>query len=80
MRPLVGSSKPASMRISVVLPQPEGPRRQKNSPRKMSRERSSTATASPKRFVTRSKRMSGTAAGSAQGAKERRTAPTEWRL
>jgi hypothetical protein len=33
IRPEVGRSKPASMRSSVVLPQPEGPRRAKNSPR-----------------------------------------------
>ncbi len=31
MRPSLGVSKPASIRISVVLPQPEGPRRAKNS-------------------------------------------------
>ena len=29
--PSVGASKPASMRIRVVLPQPEGPSRAKNS-------------------------------------------------
>ena len=32
MRPVVGSSKPASMRSSVVLPQPEPPSRQNSSP------------------------------------------------
>ncbi len=32
MRPEVGSSSPAIMRSVVVLPQPEGPSRQKNSP------------------------------------------------
>ncbi len=31
MRPAVGCSKPASMRSSVVLPQPEGPSSAKNS-------------------------------------------------
>ncbi len=35
--PAVGSSKPASMRSSVVLPQPEGPSSEKNSPRRMSK-------------------------------------------
>jgi hypothetical protein len=30
--PAVGSSKPATIRIVVVLPQPEGPSREKNSP------------------------------------------------
>ena len=33
MRPAVGSSNPASMRSSVVLPQPEPPSRQNSSPR-----------------------------------------------
>ena len=33
MRPCVGISKPASMRSSVVLPQPEAPSSAKNSPR-----------------------------------------------
>ncbi len=32
MRPAVGCSKPASMRSSVVLPQPDPPSRQKISP------------------------------------------------
>ncbi len=31
IRPSVGASKPASMRSSVVLPQPDGPSRAKNS-------------------------------------------------
>ena len=31
--PAVGISKPASMRSSVVLPQPDGPSSAKNSPR-----------------------------------------------
>ena len=43
---------------SVVLPQPEGPSIEKNSPSSMSNERSSTATASPNIFVTRSTRTS----------------------
>ena len=33
MVPDVGVSKPASMRSSVVLPQPDGPSSEKNSPR-----------------------------------------------
>ena len=33
MLPEVGSSKPATMRSTVVLPQPEGPRKETNSPR-----------------------------------------------
>ena len=41
--PWVGISKPAIMRSSVVLPQPEGPSSEKNSPRRMSKVTSSTA-------------------------------------
>ena len=55
-RPEVGASQPASMRRSVVLPQPDPPSRQKISPLKMDRETLSTATKSPKRFVTCSMR------------------------
>ena len=33
MLPAEGVSKPASMRSNVVLPQPDGPRSAKNSPR-----------------------------------------------
>jgi hypothetical protein len=33
MTPRVGLSKPAIMRSTVVLPQPEGPRKVMNSPR-----------------------------------------------
>src|SRR5947208_6097506 len=43
MRPEVGVSKPASMRSSVVLPQPEEPSRAKTSPLAMSTETLSTA-------------------------------------
>jgi hypothetical protein len=41
--PLVGASKPASMLSTVVLPQPLGPRRQKNSPSATSSVKFSTA-------------------------------------
>ena len=34
---LVGSSKPPIIRSSVVLPQPDGPSREKNSPRRLER-------------------------------------------
>ena len=51
--PSVGSSKPPIMRSVVVLPQPEGPSSAKNRPCSTSSERSSTATTSSKRFVTR---------------------------
>ncbi len=50
--PAVGVSKPASMRSSVVLPEPEPPSRQKISPRWMSSVTSSTATKSPNLLVT----------------------------
>src|SRR3546814_14375118 len=50
--PSLGSSKPAIMRSSVVLPQPEGPSSTKNSPALMSRLTSSTAVTRPKRFET----------------------------
>ena len=55
-RPEVVSSKPATMRSVVVLPQPEGPRRVMNSPGAMSRLMRSTAVTSlprlAKTFVT----------------------------
>src|SRR5262245_50911300 len=60
MSPEVGSSSPAIMRMVVVLPQPEGPRRTKNSRSAMSSERSCTATKLPKRFATRSRMMRAT--------------------
>jgi hypothetical protein len=44
------------MRSSVVLPQPEGPRREKVSPFSISRVTSLTAVKDPKRRVTFSKR------------------------
>ena len=69
MRPLVGSSKPAIMRSVVVLPQPDGPSIEKNSPSWISNETSSTATTSSKRFVTDSRTIASVAAalGSARG-------------
>ena len=42
--PLSGARKPAIMRSSVVLPQPEGPRIEKKLPRPTENDRSSTAT------------------------------------
>ena len=48
MRPPFGVSKPASMRSSVVLPQPEGPSSAKNSFSRMSSETPSTAVTRPK--------------------------------
>ena len=49
---LVESAKPATMRSSVVLPQPEGPSSVKNSPSRISSETSSTARTVPKRACT----------------------------
>src|ERR687897_192773 len=49
--PSVGVSSPAIMRNSVVLPQPEGPSKAKNSFCAMSKETSSTAATGPKRLV-----------------------------
>jgi hypothetical protein len=56
MLPEVGSSRPAIMRSVVVLPQPDGPSRQKNSPSATVKVESFTAMKSPKalcRFSTR---------------------------
>ena len=55
--PLVGSSKPAIIRNVVVLPQPEGPRSEKNSPLPIFRLTWSTAVTSPNCFVTSSRTM-----------------------
>ena len=49
--PVVWISSPAIARKSVVLPQPEGPRKQTNSLLKMSREMSLSATKSPNFLV-----------------------------
>ena len=51
-RPPVGSSKPAIMRSVVVLPEPDGPSSEKNSPWAMSRSTPATATTSPYSFRT----------------------------
>src|SRR6476646_389547 len=61
IRPAVGSSRPAIMRSVVVLPQPDGPSRQKNSPSLTVKVESFTATKSAKalcRFSTRISAMS----------------------
>ena len=50
--PSLGNSKPAIMRRSVVLPQPEGPSSEKNSPWRIAISAASTAVTSPKRLVT----------------------------
>ena len=50
--PEVGSSKPATMRSTVVLPQPEGPRNETNSPGSTSRLKSWTTVVVPKDLRT----------------------------
>ena len=59
IRPSVGSSKPAIIRSVVVLPEPDGPSIEKNSPSRTSRSMPSTAATSPNRFVTPSSRTAG---------------------
>src|SRR5688572_15390047 len=50
--PSSGTSSPARSRRVVVLPHPEGPRSEKNSPRPISSDTPSTAVCAPKRLVT----------------------------
>src|SRR5216683_2600646 len=52
MRPLSGTSKPAIIRSVVVLPQPLGPSKEKNSPSRIERVTPRTAAAFPKRLPT----------------------------
>src|SRR5262245_59017601 len=59
MSPPSGAMKPAIMRSSVVLPQPDGPRIEKKLPRSTLNESSSTAVWPPKRLTTRSACRSG---------------------
>jgi len=48
--PLLGASKPAITRRSVVLPQPDGPRRVDRDPSAICKDRSSTTVSAPKRL------------------------------
>ena len=50
--PSVGCSNPAISRREVVLPQPDGPRKEWNEPRGMAKDTASTAATSPNRLVT----------------------------
>src|SRR5919197_1908106 len=52
MAPEVGSSKPATILSTVVLPQPDGPRNETNSPGAASRLKSCTTVFWPKDFLT----------------------------
>src|SRR5256885_4500999 len=45
--PASGSTSPATMRSTVLLPRPDGPRRERTSPGAASRDTSSTATTAP---------------------------------
>jgi hypothetical protein len=58
--PEVGNSSPASIRSVVVLPQPEGPRSETNSPSLMVRSRPWTAVKPPKTLRTDAKTTSAT--------------------
>ncbi len=59
MSPSVCRSKPPIMRKSVVLPQPDGPSSEKNSPGAMSKVALSTAAKLPKRLLTRCSEIMG---------------------
>src|SRR5215472_8283044 len=50
--PALGGTNPETMRRIVVLPQPDGPRNEKNSPSGIERSRPCTAVKLPKRFTT----------------------------
>src|SRR5437867_8213175 len=52
MRPRSGCSSPATMRRIVDFPDPLGPRKVKNSPRRTDKESSSAACVEPNRFET----------------------------
>src|SRR3990170_4750306 len=68
MRPSVGCSNPAIRRREVVLPEPEGPSIEKNSPSRTSRSTPSTAVTSPKRLTTLSRRTATGGPASARAA------------
>jgi hypothetical protein len=53
--PSVGSMNPEMVRRMVVLPQPDGPRKLKNSPGAIRKSALSTAVNGPKRTVTASR-------------------------
>ncbi len=59
MVPSVGCSKPAMSRSTVVLPDPDGPSIEKNSPAAISRSTWSTAVTAPNSFVRPVSRMAG---------------------
>ena len=67
MRPELGVSNPASIRSSVVLPQPDAPTSANISPLKICRLTLSTAVKAPKVLLTLSMTICGLASGSSQG-------------
>ena len=71
MVPADGAMKPAIMRKSVVLPEPDGPRMVRKRPRARVKLTSSTATVSPKRLPTPSSATIAGAASSVGGATSR---------
>src|SRR5438874_1866440 len=74
--PASGSTSPATMRSTVLLPQPDGPRRERNSPGAASRETSSTATTAPNDLRSRRTLSAGAApltAGDALAPRRRST-------
>src|SRR6478672_6970670 len=58
-RPLVGWTRPHSIRIVVVLPAPFAPRKPKIVPGAIVNDRSQTASVSPYDLLRRSRRMAG---------------------
>ena len=59
IRPALGCSNPASMRSKVLLPHPDAPKRQNNSPFSISKDRLSTATTSSNLLVSAVNRING---------------------
>jgi hypothetical protein len=53
--PELGASSPPTIRISVVFPQPDGPRKATSSPSATVRSKGATTSVAPYRFVTLSK-------------------------
>ena len=66
-RPADGSSNPAIIRRVVVLPEPDGPSMAKNSPSPISRSTPATASTSPNRLWTPSRRTAATAGPAGPG-------------
>ena len=60
-RPAVGRSNPAIIFSNVVLPHPDGPSREKNSPRTIAKSARSTATKSPNSLRVPSRTMTSSA-------------------